>query len=389
MAYVTCCFRKECVCVVGKPRIATFTTKDETVPDAEFVIVGYDAARLRLADLSAVPWDVVVVDEAARIKNRKAKRTKAVWKLAHKSDYLWLLSGTPVQNRPDELWSLLHAIDPRRWSSYWRFVERHCEVVHHFFGTRVGRIKDKNAFAAEVAPVMLRRTRELLNLPPLTEETIYVELADEQARVYDEMEANFVAALGDDYIVAPSILAQITRLRQIACSPALVGGADVSAKTEALLELLEDTAKVLVFTTFAGYVDLLLPRLSPYNPVVVTGGVSTKQRDEATRTFQTDDNCRVLIGTTEAMSEGLNLQAANVVVFLDLSWTPAAIDQAIGRACRRGQTKPVHVVKLVAAHTVDEDIAKLLARKRGVIRDVEAVTAIVRGTLERTKGGKD
>ena len=343
----------------------------------------------------AVPWDVVIVDEAARIKNRKAKRTKAVWKLAHKSRYLWLLTGTPVQNRPDELWSLLHAIDPQRWSSYWQFVERHCEIVHNFFGgVEIRGIIDKNAFAAEVAPVMLRRTRELLDLPPLTEEEVYVELAGEQSRIYREMERNFIASLDSDrkagkYVVAPSILAKITRLRQIACSPALVGGADVSAKTEALLELLEDVTtdhKVLVFTTFAEYVKLLLPRLGAYNPVVVTGSVSMKQRDEAAQTFQLNDDCRVLIGTTDAMSEGLNLQAAGVVVFLDLSWTPSAIDQAIGRAYRRGQTSPVHVVKLIAAGTVDEDIVKLLSWKRGVIRDVEAVTAIARGVLERTKG---
>jgi SNF2 family DNA or RNA helicase len=221
---------------------------------------------------------------------------------------------------------------------------------------------------------------------------LYVALDGEQERLYREMEESFVALVRetDTYLTAPSVLAQITRLRQITCSPALVGGPDASAKTEALMELVDEVAgerKVLIFTSFARYVNLLVPRLGTYNSVVITGSVSGKQREVAAETFREDPTCRVLIGTTGAMGEGLNLQTAGVVVFLDLSWTPAAMEQAVGRAYRRGQAEAVHVIKVVAANTVDEDILRLLERKQGVIQDIEAVEEITRGALRRSEKG--
>ncbi len=367
-----------------------YTTKSLAVPDTRFVVTNYETAVRRLDQLMKEDWDAIIVDEASYIKNRKAKRSKTLHKLARRSRYLWLLTGSAIHNNPAELWSLLHAIDRKRWSGYWRWVEEHCELAINFFGgVEILGVRDRERLAAELAPVMLRRTKELLNLPPRSEETIYVPLNDRQQRIYRQMERHFVAWLDEQeekYITAPSVLAQITRLRQIACSPALVDGPDDSAKTDALLDLLDgwvEDHKVLVFTSFAQYVNLLLPRLQRYDPAHITGAISAAGRDAAAQRFQNNPECRVLIGTTRAMSEGLNLQAASVVVFLDQDWTPAAVDQAIGRAHRRGQTKPVHVVTLAAADTVDEDIAALLKRKRGVIHDVEAVEDIIREAMRR------
>lgn len=369
-----------------------YSTKSVAIPDARFVVTNYEVVVRRLDQLMKENWNVIIIDEATYIRNRKAQRSKALHKLARRSRYLWLLTGTPIHNNPAELWSLLHAINHKKWSSYWRWVKTHCNVAENYFGgVDILGVRDPQRLAVELAPVMLRRTKELLNLPPVSYETIHVPLNGRQQRIYRQMEKHFVAWLDvqeEKYIAAPSVLAQITRLRQIACSPALIDGPDDSAKTDALLDLLEDWAKdhkVLVFTSFVRYVNLLLPCLRRYNPVHITGAVSAEGRDAAVQSFQNDQRHRVLVGTTRAMGEGLNLQAASIVIFLDQDWTPAAIDQAIGRAHRRGQTKPIHVVTLAAANTVDEDIAALLERKRGVIRDVEAVESIIRAAMRRSK----
>ena len=326
------------------------------------------------------PFDVLIVDEAQAIKNRKTKRAKLIHKLSRKCEYVWLLTGTPIVNGPEDLWSLLHTVDPEYFSSFWRFIEKHCETYHNYFGhLEIGSIKDDKAFARELAPYVLRRTKELLHLPPISFETIYVDLHLDQACIYRQLRHELIAWLDEheeEYITATNTLALLTRLRQVTCSPALFGGRDVSTKTDTLLELLETYTpnhKVLVFTTFAEYINLLEPKLKPFRPVVITGSISYKQRDEAVDTFNNNPDCRVMLGTTGAMGEGLNLQAADVVIFLNHDWTPAANEQAYSRAYRRGQEKPVHVINLVASGTVDEHVIELLETKKQKISKMELI----------------
>jgi len=355
-----------------------FTTQN-TLPYSLpwFTVTNYEVVVRRLEELRACPFDVLIVDEAAAIKNRKAQRSRAVHKLARDIPYVWLLTATPAPNSPDEIWSLLHCIRPEIYTSYWNFVEKHCDYDTNFFGgTEIHGLKDPDAFAEELVPLMLRRDKSLLNLPPVTWETVWVNLEGEQRRIYQDLRQKFLAVLDEERVVtAPSVLAQLTRLRQVTCSPALVGGPDESAKTEVLLDLLEDLTashKVLVFTTFAEYVKLLLPRLGPFGAVSITGDTPAPARAEAVRKLNEDPGTRVFIGTIQAAGEGLNLQAADVVIFLNKSWVPSENEiQAVGRAHRRGQDKPVHVISLTAVRTVDEYIEEVLQAKKQATEAVE------------------
>ncbi|WP_026487667.1 DEAD/DEAH box helicase [Caldanaerobius polysaccharolyticus] len=356
----------------------TLTTQNTLpYPSPKFTVTNYEAAVRRLEELKMCSFDVLIVDEAAAIKNRRAQRSRAIHKLAKDIPYVWLLTATPMPNSPEEIWSLLHCIRPDVYSSYWRFVEKHCDYDYNFFGgTEIHGLKDPNAFAEEVAPLMLRRDKSLLNLPPVTQETIWLTLDGEQRRIYKDIRDKFLAVLDEEHIVtAPSVLAQLTRLRQVVCSPALVGGPDESAKTEALLEILEDLTpkhKVLVFTTFADYVRLLLPKLEPFGVVAITGDTPAQDRTKAVQKLNKDPNCRVFIGTIQAAGEGLNLQAADIVIFLNKSWTPAENEiQAVGRAHRRGQVNPVHVINLTAVRTIDEYIEEVLLEKKHATDAVE------------------
>lgn len=353
-------------------------------PLPRFVVTNYEVVVRRLEELRAQDFDVLIVDEAAAIKNRKAQRSKAMHRIAKDVPYVWLLTATPAQNSPDEIWSLLHCLYPERYSSYWRFVERHCKYEHNFFGgIDIYGVKDPKALAEELAPIMLRRDKSILNLPPLTFETVWVNLEGEQRRIYRDLRTKFLTVLDNERIVtAPSVVAQITRLRQVVCTPALIGGPDESAKTDALLELLEDLTpnhKVLVFTTFAEYVRNLLPKLQDFGVVSITGADSMTARAEAVQRFTSDPGRRVFIGTVQAAGEGLNLQVADVVIFMDKSWVPDENEiQAIGRAHRRGQKNPVHVISITAARTIDEYIEEVLKQKKTTTEAVRHIAQRLR-----------
>lgn len=362
---------------------------DDTLPNTRFVLTNYEAATKHLKLLQEVSWDALLVDEAHYVKNRKTQRTKTIAKLARSASYVWLLTATPMLNGVWELWSLLNIIRPDVYTSFWRFVDNYCWTEPNFFGGRdfLPGIKNEVAFQREVAPLVLRRTKGILKLPPLSYETIHVPLGEEQQRIYEELKTHFLALVDDDhYVMTPTVLSQLTRLRQVSCSPALIGGKDHSKKTEAFLDLLEDYTpkhKVLAFTTFAEYAKLLLPHLEKYGGKAILGEQSHKERFESEQTFQKDPDCRVLIGTIGAMGEGLNLQAADIVVFLNKDWTPARNEvQAVGRAHRRGQTKPVHVISLVTANSVEEHVENVLQDKKTTSQVFEAVVK----RLQKEKG---
>jgi len=359
-------------------RLAAPLWSDDTeLPAVPWIVTNYDALRKHLPALLAWRPEVLIVDEAAAIKNRKTQRAEAVHALAKVARYCWLLTGTPVRNNPAELWSLLHALYPARYTSYWRWVERHCVTARNpWGGVDILRVRDEDRLREELAPLMLRRTKALLGLPPKTRETVLVGMTPEQGRLYRQMRDLFLAAVDKEKVVtAPSVLAQLTRLRQICCSPALIGGPDSSGKTDAVIDIVEanaDAHKILVFSTFAEYVKLLCSKLQRWGTVGITGDMAAQDRDEAARRFTEDPDCRVLVGTVTAMGEGLNLQAADLVVFANRDWTPAVNEQAEDRAHRRGQDKPVHVITLVTAGTVEEHVEDLIGRKLAVIAQVLA-----------------
>lgn len=364
-----------------KQQIAQWRTSD----DQEYEVTNYEQVAKHAQKYLARSPDTLVADECSLIKNRKTTRAQAIYALAKTIPTVWLVTGTPVLNRPDELWSLLHAVDPERFRSYWRFVEAYCELEFNPWsgGKRVVGVLPgaKTRLAEELGNILLRRTADAVALPPITQETVYVELEGEQKELYEQMLKKFFVLLEEEkFLAAPTVLAQLTRLRQITCTPALIGGPDKSAKTEAVIDLVDSFAedhKVLVFSAFAGYVDNLTKKLTKYGAVKITGSQSAPARNEAVHRLNNDPTCRALVGTLGAMGEGLNLQSASVVVFADKQWVPAAMEQAVARAHRRGQDRRVHVVSVVAPGTVDDHIEGVLRAKQAVIRDVDIITRML------------
>lgn len=338
-----------------------------------------DLSRLLKMDIGTL-----VLDEAHSIKNRKAQRTKGIHKLARGIPHLIELTGTPINNRVPELWSLLHAIDPVQYSSYWDFVKQHANARPGRFGWLVeDHATDPQALATEIETRVLRREKSEVrkDLPSITYTNRVVEMEEKQFRLYTDMQQDMITELSDgEQLVAPVVLSQITRLRQIAVSPRLVGDTELGSKIKALADIVEGTnQKVLIFSQFAEAIKLVAEHV---DCEYIIGEVKEEERSEIINRFQQDAQPRVLACTMQTGGVGVNLTAASLVIFLDKHWTPAINQQAIDRAYRHGQQNPVTVVSLLARDTVEEWIEDILKEKKNIHDEIIGYVKNLKGAIK-------
>lgn len=327
--------------------------------------------------LMAIEWDVVIIDEAHNIKNRKAQQTKDTMVLAKQAKHLFLLTGTPIMNKVDELWSLLNTMYPEKYTSFWKFVKKFANAYPGRWGWVIEpHPKNPSELRKELEPFFLRREKEqvFVDLPRKTYQQIWVELEGKQKKIYDQMEAEAMAEVEEgDTVIAPGILAKITRCKQIAISAELINGSKQSAKLDALKDVITGTDKKLViFSQFAEAVKIISKMLDEMETgyVTFTGKTKEDQRQDAIDKFQNDENTKVFLATTQAGGVGVNLTAASYVVLLDKHWTPAVNEQAVDRVHRHGQKNPVTVIEVLAQDTVDEMIEEVLAGKKSIVEAV-------------------
>lgn len=327
--------------------------------------------------LEKIKWDVVIVDEASRVKNRKAQVTKATKKITKKVERVYFLTGTPLLNRVEELWSLMNILYPDVYTSYWRFVEEYCYVYFNGWGTQVGTGKPERM--PELRRILdlfsLRRLkRDVLKTLPGVFPTrkVWIPLSGKQKKVYEEMATQMYTELSsEEKISAAVIIAQITRLKQIAIDYHLMSKEELQplsgAKVEVLLELLEESPneKIVVFSQFAQVIErlaLLCRQLKlPYAKLV--GGTRGEDREKEVTRFQTDRHCRLFLCSMKAGGMGITLTSSHIAVFLDKFWSPAINNQARERLDRIGQTEKVTTIELLASKTIEEGIEKMLVEK--------------------------
>ncbi len=327
--------------------------------------------------LEKLKWDIVIVDEASRVKNRKAQVTKAVKKITKGINHVYLLTGTPLLNRVEELWSLMNILYPDIYTSYWRFVEEYCYVYFNGWGTQIGVSRpDKMPELKRILSLFsLRRLKKdvLKTLPrALPIRKIWVPLIGEQRRIYEEMATQMYTKLSsEEKISAAVVIAQITRLKQIAVdyhlmskdSPHPLSG----RKVDVLLELLEEFSneKIVIFSQFAQAIErlaLLCQQLKlPYAKLV--GDITGRDREREVERFQTDKHCRLFLCSMKAGGMGITLTASHIAIFLDKFWSPAINNQARERLDRIGQTEKVTTIELLASNTIEEGIEEMLAEK--------------------------
>ncbi len=344
----------------------------------DVVIVSYTLVLQAKERFAGRVWHTLIADEAQAIKNASAKRSQAVFDLD--ADFRLALSGTPVENRLAELWSIMRFVNPGLLGSLSRFNER--------FATPIERNRSREAqhlLRRLIAPFVLRRTKSqvLQELPPRTELNLLIEPETHEAAHYEALRRQALAEAGAALASAApgearmNILAQLTRLRRAACDPRLttpeiqLPGAKVLAFAELAAELAANGHKALVFSQFVDFLSLLRAPLDAAGIAYqyLDGATPAAERTRRVAAFQAGEGDLFLI-SLKAGGFGLNLTAADYVVITDPWWNPAAEDQAMGRAHRMGQLRPVTVYRLVGKGTIEERIVDLHHDKRALAEGV-------------------
>ncbi|PRY15340.1 DEAD/DEAH box helicase [Kineococcus rhizosphaerae] len=370
----------------GRPKGADLAA---LAAERDLVVSTYGLVVRDVTDLAAVPWHRVALDEAQHVKNANTRQARAVRAIgaAHRV----ALTGTPVENRLEDLRAILDTTNPGLLGSAASFRDTFAVPIE-----KLGQAEPAARLAVVTRPFVLRRVKTdpavAGDLPEKIEMTVRANLTPEQAALYRRVVDDLTARLADPGADPGGvsrrglILAALTRLKQICNHPAhylgdssgvLHRGRHRSGK----LELLDDVVtsaraegeKVLCFTQFAEFGHLLGPHLSDLTgePVpFLHGGVTRRGRDAMVEEFSASDGPGVMLLSLRAGGTGLNLTAANHVVHVDRWWNPAVEDQATDRAFRIGQHRQVQVRKLVSVGTLEERVDAVITRKRGLAESV-------------------
>ncbi len=343
-------------------------TKPHDIFCLDILIINYDILQYWMTCLKDLNPKVIITDEAHYYKSNTAKRTKAVKRLAKGVPHFIALTGTPIINRPIEIYNAVNIIEPTVFPSYWEFAKKYCGAKHNGFGwdfsgaTNTGELHEKLAKS-----IMIRRKKSevLKDLPDKVKSFIPFEL--DNWKEYVSAEVNFKQYItnvkGEKAAEKASnaeILVQIEVLKQIA----------IKGKMKAVIEWIENfidiEGKLVVFAIHKEVINTLMAKFGDI-AVKIDGSVNNIQRDKNVRRFQEDDKIRLFVGNIQAAGIGLTLTASSNVAFIELPWAPGLLVQAEDRVHRIGQVESVNIYFLLAQKTIDEKIAMMLDNKTKVL----------------------
>ena len=361
---------RSCLLVLGtaEERAAQYDS------DCFYTVCNYEQVLRDIQTIEKIKWDLIILDEGQRIKNWEAKTSQVIKAL--KSPFALVLTGTPLENRLEELFSIVEFIDDRRLGPAFRFYNTY--RVTDEKGKLLG-YKNLDALREKLKHVLIRRTRAevMKELPPRITEIRRITPTDEQLNVHNQHKRIVSQILSKRYISEMDLLRLQKALlicRMAANSTFLVDKQHpgYSSKLEELDMLLENLMaekdrKIVLFSEWTTMLNLIAPILEKHrlNYIRLDGSVPQKKRLGLISQFQKDPECKVFI-TTNAGSTGLNLQSANTVINVDLPWNPAVLEQRIGRAHRMGQKRPVQIFLLVTKDTLEESLLGTLSAKQAL-----------------------
>jgi len=345
---------------------------------ATFYVINYEAVAAELPSLRALlrfKRIALVLDESHRIKTPTARVTRAVHSLRSDAAKRYIMTGTPVANKPEDLWSQYFFLDDgiSLGPSFDAFRARFCTGEGGY--TLVGELRER------LSSLSLRREKEgTVQLPPKTFTRVSVALVGEQLRMYEEMRnelALWIRDLSGTEILAraDNILTRLVRLAQLASNPALIDlqYKETPAKFAALDELLPAylrgaSDKVIIWTSFVGNIPTLQERFAEYRPVSLYGEMDGKSRDAAVSAFKRDSGVRLLIANPAAAREGLTLTQARTAIYIDRTFNLVDFLQSQDRIHRLSQKKPCEILLLTAERTIDEFIDFSISQKHRLAR---------------------
>jgi SWI/SNF-related matrix-associated actin-dependent regulator 1 of chromatin subfamily A len=333
------------------------------------IIINYDILPKWADLLKFLNPELVVLDECHFIKSMEAKRTGAARKLCRHVPHLICCSGTPLTNRPSELWTTLNLLWPKEFPNFYTYAQRYCKPTRTPWGMQYKGATHLPELHGKLKKLgMIRRLKKdvLKDLPPIAHQVTLLEI--ERPKEYAAAEKDLVGWISTNLGKAKANRAEnALRLIKYGYLKRLAANLKLKSIMEWLDNWLEESnAKILVFGVHKSILTTLYEKYKSQS-VLVTGKVSQIRRQAAVDKFQTDKNIRILFGNIQAAGTGLNLTKASAVAFCEFPWAPGELDQAISRAHRIGQELHLMVYHLVARETIEEDLIERLDVKEGNI----------------------
>lgn len=348
------------------------SSKEKAIPKAfDIYITTYDLLKDEKV-FSDINPKTLILDECQAIKNHLSGRAKAVQRIGAACEHIIGLSGTPIKNNAGEYFTILNLLQPKRFPEFSRYLRTYCDSYETQFGYRVGGLSSVELFRQQTDEFIIRRTKAevLPDLPSLTRNFYHVELDKKLESAYDsassELEALFYK--DDDENTMTSMIAVMTKLRQICGVSKVTECADFVTDF-----LLSCDRKIVVFVHHHAVTSLLEQKLNSWlagggfdKCLMLTAEASSDKRAETVKQFK-DSNNRILIASTLAAGEGLNLQFCSDAIMLERQWNPANEEQAEARFHRFGQLNPVTVTYALASGTIDEYFSDIVEQKRAIV----------------------
>lgn len=345
----------------------------DAIENSDVVIINYELVSKMMDALMERPFRMLVMDESHYAKNQKSQRTKAISTLSKGVEYILLLSGTPLLNRPCELISQLKIMGRLREFGGWSgFVHKYCDAVKTRFGWDISgssNLKELNAKLRNTCYIRRNKKAVLKDLPDKRRSEVVFELPAKSMKVYKKAKDDLVSYLRDNLDKSEEeierakkaeALVKIEVLKQVSAQLKL------EQATEWIHDFLETGEKLLVFMTHHEMVDTLKKEFP--DAITITGDTSTEDKQAAIDKFQNDPNTKLALLGLKAANIGITMTAASNVAFLELGWTPSEMEQAEDRVYRIGQKNSVNVWYLLADDTIDMQIASLIDRKHLVTK---------------------
>jgi len=350
----------------------------QKLADFDVIITSYTLLQKDIEIYSQFPFSYAILDEAQHIKNRGTRNAKSVKMI--QATHRLILTGTPIENSLDELWSLMDFLMPGFLSTYDRFLEKYIRVQGQ------QQVQNIEYLRKKVSPFILRRMKSdvLHDLPPVAEIVYHCQLSDTQVALYK----SYAASARDELVklverdgfdkVQIHVLATLTRLKQICCHPAIFAKEKAesgdSAKYEMLWELLQTLVegghKTVIFSQYTRMLHIMREDFEQRGIAFSYLDGSSKNRLDIVKEFNENDKIPVFLVSLKAGGTGLNLVGADTVIHYDMWWNPAVESQATDRVHRIGQKKSVSSYKLITLNTIEEKIVEMQRRKKGLVKKV-------------------
>lgn len=354
--------------------------QEDSIKNQDIVVTSYALLRRDCEMLSKISFRYLILDEAQNVKNPRTESWKSAQRI-HAEQRL-ALSGTPIENRLLDLYSIIELVTPTVLGSEKIFMRRYGTPISAGSAERMNELRER------IRPLILRRKKSDVesDLPPKIESVLHCTMQTEQRELYIQLLRQAQSDIGQllvgnqDPRSSMHLLAVLTRLRQACCDPNLIPHAPnvghiPSAKADLFVEVLNECLsmgrRIIIYSQFVKMQEIihaLLKKNGVHNALWLHGG--TRNRAEVVRQFQDPDGPPVIVVSLKAGGTGVTLTAADTVIYYDPWWNPAVMDQAADRAHRIGQTKTVHLIKLICENSIEEQIIALSEKKRAIADDM-------------------